>query len=601
MKQANRMMLAALSAAMLVLVSCAPADYPGARNSDIPSPATADTRPEAINEKPDSVLYLPLGQDVLVPEVDSDDPLPSTPVGPFELRAETLAGALQLILADYDVPLAFETDEGLNRRITIANLRGPMNKVVRNVCGLADLYCAFQDGILTVKEKETFTVKIPPISQDANFMQNISTGLAAIVGTTPVVDQSTRTIIYQATNRTAEMAERYFQRMRTSTALIVFETYIWEVALNNGNSMGIKWSGFETFGKYASKFAISGAIGADFSNPISIGIPSAAENAATSTDVVQFLSTFGAVKTISQPQITVLSGSQAKLRAADTENYVARVAETIDNGQSTTSVDTASVDTGFTITIGSAWDNATVYANIEINLSDVSAIEDFDFTSGSGGSTTVQLPKTTEREVSTQVRIRPGDSLLLAGLVREADSFDKSGPGFNRPILPTSRTTVAKNVELVFMLRPRVIVFSSPSEQKRFNSVRELPNDAEVATGPVKGPAPAISNDLSFSYDFAPFTDDPVKPTPEAAKATSDDVSPAPAAAKSSIKAEPVKAAPAPTASSTEDILAAPTTSSAQSAASDAPVMIVPPPPVTRKGKAPQASGVEVDYDQLKR
>lgn len=468
--------LALCAAAAMMLQSCADTDVPGARNVNIPNPTMADDRQNAINEAPDAVLHLPLGEDVLVPQVGVDDPLPMDEVGPFELRGETLAGALQLILADYDISLAFESNEGLTRQITVANLRGPLNKVVRQICGLADLYCAYQDGLLVVKETQTFTVKIPPISQDTSFIQNVAQGLAAIIGTTPIIDNSTRSIIYDASQRTSDLALRYFQRMRSSTALIVFETYIWEVQLNTGNSAGIQWDMLDKFGKFNFNVDIQGATGADFTNPISIGLPTTKgkiDGVFTATDVFRFLSTFGAVKTISQPQITVLSGSQARLRAADTQNFVAEISQTIDNGQSTTSVNTSSVDTGFTLTIGSAWDNATVYADIDIVLSDVSEIEPFDFSSGGGSSTTVQLPKTTEREVSTQVRIRPGDSLLIAGLVREGDSFNSSGPGLSmRPFLPSSRTARASNLELVFLLRPRVIVYTSPDERTYFNTVR---------------------------------------------------------------------------------------------------------------------------------
>src|SRR5687768_9328033 len=115
--------LVALSA-LLIVTACAMADVPDSRNANIPSPTMADKRKTAVNERPDSVMYLPLGEDVLVPEVSGADEFPHELVGPFELRGETLAGALQLILADYDISLAFETQEGLTRRITVANLRG---------------------------------------------------------------------------------------------------------------------------------------------------------------------------------------------------------------------------------------------------------------------------------------------------------------------------------------------------------------------------------------------------------------------------------------------------------------------------------------------
>lgn len=480
----------ALLIVALLLTGCASADVPDARTVNVPNPAFAEKRRDAVNERPDSVMYLPLGRDVLLPEVATDDVLPTDEIGPFELRGETLGGALQLILADYNIPLAFETDGGLTKPITVANLSGPLNKVVRHICGLAELYCSYEDGIMVVKDKQTFTVKIPPISQDEGFMQNVATGLQAIIGTAPIIDTSTRTIIYQASQRTADMALRYFQRMRSSTALIVFETYIWEVSLDSGNSTGVNWQMLESLGKFNSGINLTGAIGLGatdgaYASPVSIGIPVTKniqdEDGAFAADqVFEFLSKFGAVKTISQPQITVLSGSEATLRAADRTNFVSNISTTIDSGQASTSVSTDSVDTGFTLTIKSAWDNATVYADINISLTDVIRIDNFPFQSGGGASTQIQLPRTTEREVKTQVRIRPGDSLLLAGLVREDDTFQSSGPGLAEPILPTSRTAETANVEVVFLMRPRVVVYTNPDEDTHFNAVRNLPSATET-------------------------------------------------------------------------------------------------------------------------
>lgn len=440
----------------LPLAACAPVDVPSARNASIPSPTSASKRADAVNEKPDSVVYLPLGSDVLVPKAEGDLGLPSEIVGPFELRSETVAGALQLVLADYEISMAFESNAAFDRTVTVANLRGPLKKVVGRICSLADLYCFYSDGMLTVKNTQTFTVTVPPVGGDTDILTNLATGLRAITGTVPITEKSTRTIIYEATNRTAELADRYFQRVRASTALIVFEVYIWEVSLNNGNSMGIDWENIGSFGKYAAGISVPGAVAADF-NPISIGLPSTGDVSFASDDVLQFISEYGAVKTISQPQLTVLSGSTATLRAADTVNYVSSLTRTItNNGQTAVSTETDSVDTGFTLTIASNWDNSTIYSDIEINLDEFRRFQDFD-----ADGTTLQLPQTTERELATQVRIRPGDSLLIAGLVRESDEFDNEGPGFDSPFIPTSRTVKTSNTELVFLLKPRVIVYTS--------------------------------------------------------------------------------------------------------------------------------------------
>ena len=138
----------------LFVSGCADVNVPDARNVSIPSPVTAEQRREAINERPDSVMYLPLGEDILIPMELAGEQLPKDRVGPFELRGETLAGALQLILAEYDIALAFETNEGLTRQITVANLSGPLDKVVARVCSLADLYCSYEDQAIIVKDTQ---------------------------------------------------------------------------------------------------------------------------------------------------------------------------------------------------------------------------------------------------------------------------------------------------------------------------------------------------------------------------------------------------------------------------------------------------------------
>ena len=447
----------------LLFSSCAPVDVPGARTLNVPAPKQADARPDAVNDRPESVLYLPLGNDVLIPTVPPSDPLPDDIVGPFELRGETLAGALQLIFSDYEIPIAFETEEALTRQVTVVNLRGPIGRMVRRVCGLADLYCSYEDGTLVVKESQTFTVSIPPVTGESDLLTTVATGIEAITGITPIVDAGTRTVIYQSTQRNSDLVERYFQRMRNSTAMVVFEVYIWEVVLSNDNASGINWEEVVKFGSgdLLTGFSVTGSVNPDLS-PISIGLPTKGSVEFGADEVFQFISSFGAVKTISQPQITMMSGSESTLRAADTINYVSSLERTIEGDEVAVSTQTDTVDTGFTLTIGSNWDNATIYSSINIELESFQEFDSFD--TGVAGSQ-IRLPITTERALETQVRIRPGDSLIIGGLVRETDQYQNDGPGIVSPILSTSRSANTENVELVFMMRPRVVVYTTDPQE----------------------------------------------------------------------------------------------------------------------------------------
>lgn len=473
-----------------VLGACAAGRTPSARSVNIPAPTTAQERQRAINESGESLMVVPLGRDVLVPLATDSDPLPDDKVGPFELRNEPLASALQLILDGHDVPMAFESDKGLTSKITVSNLRGPLNKVVEKVCSLADLYCLYKDGILTLKETQTFTVSMPPIDLVASGggggaaapaadpaggggggataaaggggggFSSISSGLAAITGSAPVIDSTTRTMIYTATSRTAERAQKYFERLRTNTAMIVYETYIWEVSLTGGNSAGINWDELKKIGKYNVSLAASGAVSSTLGNPISIGLPTVN---ATPSDILKFISSQGATKTISQPQITMLSGTSSQLKVVREVNYIrslTRSEPTTNNASPTISTTVDKVNTGLTLNIKSSWDDSTVYGAVGIEVNADPVFRKFD----TGDGNTLELPEIASRNLTTQVRVRPGDTILIAGIVSETQRGDSSGLGMEKPWIPTSRTQTSDNSELVFLLRPRVIVFKPEDE-----------------------------------------------------------------------------------------------------------------------------------------
>lgn len=451
--------------ASLAMAACAPMNVPKGRTVDIPAATKAEPRTDALNEAREPVLTIPLGEDVLVPKAKVGDSLPLDIIGPYELRNETLASALQLVLADYGTPIAFQTELGLTNKVIVANLKGTVDSVVRRLCGLADLYCTYEGGILEVKEEETFTVSLPPL--DNNDFETIAAGLEALAGAQTVIDTSTRTLIYTVTQRNSARAAKYFDRLRANTAMIVYETYIWEVQLNSTNSAGIRWQNLADLGDFNTGISLDTNTTSISGTPITIGLPTKGNVNLATGDIFRFLSEQGAVKTISQPQLTVLSGSEANLRVAETRNYIESLSRTTDaDGDETVSTTTAQVDSGFTLNIASSWDESTVYAKIELEIQEFLGFENFD----AGSDDTLQLPRTSERELTTQVRSRPGDSILIAGLVRERDEYDVSGLGTNTPIIPTGRTGLTDNAELVILLRPRVVRYVSQEEYDRMQN-----------------------------------------------------------------------------------------------------------------------------------
>ncbi len=539
----NLIRIACVVLPVLFATSCASVDAPNGAAANIPTIPPPTPMYRGLNETPSPITRVRLGRNVLMPQQEREDSYPDVSVGPYELRNETLANALQLILGNYNISLAFDTDEGLKKRITISNLHGKLEDVVHEVCAVADLYCQFRSGTITVKKMETFIVDLPPINMVAaeassgsmggtsnsttggstsntsgaspntgtsasgtsaaggtsaaattnDAYEQIADGLKAVLQmtnggkTTPkvTVDKATRVLIYSATQRSSRAAREYFQRLRKNTALIIFETHIWEVTLNNDNQTGINWSSLAAAtGNFAIHSTLSNSLpaGVGSASPITITPSYTGGQNYSANFILQFISEHGAVKTVSQPQITVLSGSRASLVIGQQDNYVASTTTTagtvVANEQS--AMQTGTVNTGLTMNISSAWDNSTVYGAISISLQDLVSIQTF---TSPNGTSTVQLPHTTTRSLSTEIRVRPGDSILIGGLVSQSDQLTSSGPGFMKPLFATDRTVNKTNTELVFLLRPRVVVFV-PGTDKDTPRITDAPSDGMLPPQP---------------------------------------------------------------------------------------------------------------------
>lgn len=480
--------LAAVLFATTMLTSCA-STLPnnGAKAEAVPA-ERANKKYAAINRDRSPITYVKLEGDVLRPKMQSEsDPLPKDVVGPFELREESLAAALELVLADKKIPMAFQTNQAMTRTVTITSLQGPLDQVVDKLCSLADLYCSYEGGVLVIKDTQTFTVSLPPFIAES--YDPFVKGLEAITGGQTYVDNLTGSLIYTASHRNNEKAKEYFDRLRVNTAMIVYEIQIWEVELTDAHQTGIDWDDFTfTDGDFIANLVRDGS--PSIAGAVGIGAQITSDHL-TANGVLNFLQTQGAVKTISQPQLTVLSGSKAKLRVGNKRDYVSQITRTVGvSSNDNVSVTTSKLETGLELEIGSAWSDGTVYGNLKILLQNLIRLGSLDV-----GTTSIQLPETSDRNLETKLRVRPGDAVLIGGIVEERGTVDEAGPpGFkNKPLFTTSKNNTARNSELVFMLRPRVVIYTE-----------NPPENAQLMQGGIVAEPPRVQNTPRILPEQAP-------------------------------------------------------------------------------------------------
>jgi MSHA biogenesis protein MshL len=111
--------------------------------------------------------------------------------------------------------------------------------------------------------------------------------------------------------------------------------------------------------------------------------------------------------------------------------------------------DTQNLRTGLEVSLTGEAHDATIYTRINISITELLALKRF-----TALGVDLNLPEVADRELKTQVRCRPGDTILLGGITvsRSQDDF-QSGLGVR------SKTEATKQTELVVTIRPRLLVF----------------------------------------------------------------------------------------------------------------------------------------------
>ena len=196
------------------------------------------------------------------------------------------------------------------------------------------------------------------------------------------------------------------------------------------------------------------------------------------------------MQTISNPQVTFVSGSSAELKVGGTSTYISQVGQLVSanntsgtsnptgtTGVGTNTVSTSTLTTGLAVNVNGAYENGVVLANLNIQIS--SLVGNNLNPQSAGNGTTIDLPQTTDERINNIIRVRPGDNLVMAGLVTSADSKSRQGiplPGDNS--LPQYGDDQKDNHELVVVVKPSVILFSdaaSTPESSKKRDTRPLP------------------------------------------------------------------------------------------------------------------------------
>ena len=405
-------------------------------------------------------------QELIPTALDNSDPLPPYVVPRLSFSGTPLQDVLQVVIRDSGVGLSVVWDTEASKisrsSASMNQLGGDLNSVLNTLADSYGFYWRFKDGMLHITTDRQYITPVPPIS---DLFESLPIMVKTLGGTDVFLDRSARLITFRADSQSFFKIKSYLDITRKNRSLIIYDTYIWEVVLNDGSKMGVDWGALKgpstgtslTAGPSSALSTATNLLTAGLVNATSGGTGLALSFAGSRFSMnvlIDFLRSQGTVNSLSQPKIQLLSGGKAALKDEIATTYVSRISSsTVSAGTVIPgSVETSQVKTGMTLEVSGDVSDGTIFSDIALKVSDL-----INMGSAVINGNTITLPQTSSRELNTHVRAKPGDTILLAGIQYDKLNGEvKSGMG----IVRSNRTDVMRS-ELIIVMRPRIKHFVS--------------------------------------------------------------------------------------------------------------------------------------------
>lgn len=342
-------------------------------------------------------------------------------------------------------------------------LKGSVTQSSKNDAMAFNFWDAVEKSLAVILKQPVVEAATPAAQAQPAAQQTQAAGVSPQSFT---VNRMTGTIIVTASKQNLDRVEQYIDAVKkVINRQVLIEAKIIEVQLSGGLQFGIDWT--QVFKNWRGVGPI--AIGqTGFSSVIQQGSPAFNVNVSGSnfTALLQALQQQGEVRTLSNPRVNIMNGQTSLLSVGRSQTFISNVAtSTITSGTTpvtTFTIGTSSVLSGIILGI-------VPYINDsgEISLTITPIISNLvQLTNSSvgqtGNQTQISLPTVDLRELSTTVKVRDGQMVIIGGLISKSENMQKNKtPGLGDiPIagnLFTSVDNTESKSELVVVLQPVIL------------------------------------------------------------------------------------------------------------------------------------------------
>ena len=338
------------------------------------------------------------------------------------------------------------------------------------------------------------------MTTDSNFWVDLQRDLERIVGPAPnsvVVNHSSGIVLVRALPTELRNVEKYLKATQLiAERQVMLEAKIIDVTLSEDFQAGVNWGAFKSSPNSFSGLGVGqpgvtlkagagtaqivgaaasptlsvtpGQVGSIVASAVGKGFIGLAFQTSNFAALLNFLETQGSVSVLSSPRIATLNNQKAVLKVGTDEFFVTDLTVTAGTTTATGTTGPATVTPQFRSMFSGISLDVTPQIDDEGNIilhvhPAVTTITESQKTMDLGGATgIINLPLAVSRinETDSIVRVQDGNIVAIGGLMRQAQSSDRSqlpgATGFAANALGQRASSLSKR-ELVILIKPTLI------------------------------------------------------------------------------------------------------------------------------------------------
>jgi type II secretory pathway component GspD/PulD (secretin) len=342
------------------------------------------------------------------------------------------------------------------------NLKSNIGKVIVDEASGTVILIDIPENIKTMQDIAT-ELDQPLVTKvfDLNYAKaedveaKLSKSLSSTTQTIQIDKRTNKVIVTDLPEKIAQMS-KMVKEFDEASRQVLIQTEIWQLSLNDRYKRGIDWEKlFKSFNDldFKGKFPL-GLAAAAVRQEISVGTMAQDKYNA----VFQILQTYGKTEILSRPHIAVLNNEEAKILVGAKEAFITATVSQAES--STTTAESVSfIDVGVKLNVvPSISRDGFITMKIKPEVSSVRET----LTTSSG----TQVPIVETSEAETTVKVKDGTTIMIAGLIKEKRTEDRTEVPFlgRIPILgiffskvERGPLTEPRRNELIICITPRII------------------------------------------------------------------------------------------------------------------------------------------------